>query len=110
MKNLTVFILMLLSIQLQTQRDSLKINGTVRITNNGMDPVPAFALGIPALMTNLYIAKGHFLYNGQVNYVGDFKPGVVNNWFFWKIPGNSKSYFLTGLALDFFQTGAFYLS
>lgn len=96
--------LLLCSIALFSQKDSLtKVSGNVLITNNGIDPVPAFALGKPAIMTNLFVRKGHFIYNGQLNYSLDFKPWAVNNWFLWRIPLNEKSYIRVGGALSFFH-------
>ena len=43
------------------QNNSLKISGSLILTNNGIDPVPAFALGKPALMSHLELNKKNFI-------------------------------------------------
>ena len=90
----------------QQSKDSTKkpitVNGSISVNNNGIDPVPAFALGEPALMSSIYIKKGNFTYNPQLNYSLKGKPWAVNNWFLYKIPITKRFSFRTGFNLDFF--------
>ncbi len=87
-----------------SQKDSLKITGSIILTNNGIDPVPAFALGKPALMSTISISKGKFVYINMFNYsVTDLKPWSQTNWFLWKIPTSNKAFFRFGPALSFFD-------
>lgn len=86
----SIFLLLalLLSLQLfaQTKPDSTKapftVSGSILVSNNGIDPVPAFALGEPAVMSSIFIKKGNFLFNPQFNYSLKGKPWSVNNWLF----------------------------
>lgn len=84
------------------QNKPWQVTGNIVVNNNGIDPVPAFALGSPAFMSNMYITKGNFLYNPQINIsVNDFKPWSHNHWLLYKIPTN-KGWFRIGFALSFF--------
>ncbi len=86
------------------QNNSLKISGSLILTNNGIDPVPAFALGKPALMSHLELNKKNFIYINQLNVAAtDFKPWSQTNWFLFKIPVIKKGFFRTGLAFSYFH-------
>lgn len=82
----------------------LQVTGAIILTNNGIDPVPAFALGKPALMSTLELTKKNFTYISQLNIsITDFKPWSQNNWFLLKIPVSAKGFFRTGLAFSYFH-------
>ena len=106
----SIFLLpaLLLSLQLsaQTKADSTKapftVSGSILVANNGIDPVPAFALGEPALMSSIFIKKGNFLFNPQFNYSLKGKPWSVNNWLLYRFPVSKKLSFRTGVNLSFF--------
>jgi hypothetical protein len=86
------------------QSKPFEVRGSITLTQNGIDPVPAFALGKPALMSNLFVTKGNFIYNSQINYsITDLKPWSENNWFLYKIPTSKKGYIRTGFSLSFFH-------
>lgn len=88
----------------EAQDNPLLISGSLILTNNGIDPVPAFALGKPALMSQLELNKKNFIYINQLNIaVADFKPWSQTNWFLYKIPVSKKGFFRTGLAFSYFH-------
>ncbi len=94
----------LINIQVFAQKKTIQVSGTVILTNNGIDPVPAFALGKPALMSSIFITKGNFIFNTMFNYsITEMKPWSQNVWLLYKIPVSKKSYFRTGLSLSFFH-------
>jgi hypothetical protein len=87
-----------------SQKKPLEVSGSITINNNGIDPVPAFALGKPALMSSIFITKGNFIFNSMFNYsITEGKPWSQNIWFLYKVPISEKSYFRTGLSLSFFH-------
>ncbi|AFK04161.1 hypothetical protein Emtol_3028 [Emticicia oligotrophica DSM 17448] len=85
----------------QTQKNPIQISGNIQLTNNGISPVPAFALGKPALMTSFSIRKGNFSFSPAFNYGIDGKPWVSNSWLRVQFPSN-KFTFRTGLNWSLF--------
>jgi hypothetical protein len=94
-----------LSIQASTTPDSthkpkpFSVGGVVQLNNNGISPVPAFALGKPAIMVGIDISKGHFLFHSDINYGLDLKPWAMNHWFRY-VNTKGKSTFRTGINLS----------
>lgn len=105
MLKISIFIFFIaFPLQLFSQIKSVKVSGSISLTNNGIDPVPAFALGKPALMSSLSITKGNFIFNTLFNYsITEIKPWSQNFWFLYKIPFTEKNSFRTGLSLSFFH-------
>ena len=51
--------------------------GNVQLTNNGVSPVPIFALGKPAIMGSAIMRKGKFYFNPEFNLGIDAKPWTI---------------------------------
>lgn len=86
---------------IQTQKSPIQLSGNVQLTNNGISPVPAFALGKPALMTGFSIRKGNFSFSPALNYGIDGKPWVSNSWLRVQFP-RKKFTFRTGINWSLF--------
>lgn len=100
---LPVLVLWICTIQAFSQKNPFTVSGNFVLTQNGIDPVPSFALGKPALMTNLFVNKGRFTYNHQLNYsITDLKPWAQNNWLLYRIPTGKKSLLRVGGSWSFF--------
>lgn len=54
-----------------------QVSGNVQITNNGVAPVPIFALGRPALLSTTTFKKGKLYFNHEFNLGLDAKPWVI---------------------------------
>ena len=52
-------------------------SGNIQLTNNGVAPVPIFALGKPAVLTTATIRKGKFYFNPEFNLGIDAKPWTI---------------------------------
>jgi hypothetical protein len=52
-------------------------SGNIQLTNNGVAPVPIFALGKPAVLTSATIRKGNFYFNPEFNLGIDAKPWTM---------------------------------
>ena len=51
--------------------------GNIQLTNNGVAPVPIFALGKPAILGSAILRKGKFYFNPEFNLGVDFKPWTI---------------------------------
>ena len=51
--------------------------GNIQLTNNGVSPVPIFALGKPAIMGTAVMRKGKFYFNPEFNLGIDAKPWTI---------------------------------
>ena len=52
-------------------------SGNIQLTNNGVAPAPAFALGAPAILSSTVIRKGKFYFNPEFNLGMDLKPWTL---------------------------------
>jgi hypothetical protein len=52
-------------------------SGNIQLTNNGVAPVPIFALGRPAILSTAFIRKGKFYFNPEFNLGLDAKPWTI---------------------------------
>ncbi len=52
-------------------------SGNIQITNNGVAPVPIFALGKPAIMGSAILRKGKFYFNPEFNLGIDITPWTI---------------------------------
>ena len=62
----------------------LTASGNISINSNGVAPIPAFALGAPAFITSVSLAKGRFSYDPVLGYSLDLKPWFIDNWLHYK--------------------------
>ncbi len=85
------------------QTNQWNVFGNIILTNNGIDPVPAYTLDKPALMANVFMTKGNFIFNPQFNVsVTDFKPWSQTNWLLYKINLSENTWLRVGGAYAFF--------
>ena len=88
------------------QTDSLQkvvsVTGNVQITNNGIAPVPVFALGRPAISSSTTIKKGNFYFNPEFNLGLDFKPWTINTKLGYILVNNKKLTLGTAVNINFF--------
>ncbi len=52
-------------------------SGNIQLTNNGVAPAPAFALGAPAILSSTVIRKNKFYFNPEFNLGIDGKPWTL---------------------------------
>jgi hypothetical protein len=90
---------------IQRKKPFVHAYGNVQLTNNGIAPVPVFALGRPAVLANTYIRKGRFYFNNDLMFGLDAKPWTINNRFGFYIVDNEKLsiHLATDLSLFFLQ-------
>jgi hypothetical protein len=83
----------------------VKAYGNIQFTNNGVAPVPIFALGRPAVIANTYIRKGRLYFNNDLMFGLDAKPWTINNRLGYYIVDNEKLsiHLATDLSLFFLQ-------
>lgn len=59
-------------------------SGNISINSNGIASIPAFALGKPAFISSVSLAKGRFSYDPVLAYGLDLKPWFIDNWLHYK--------------------------
>jgi len=62
----------------------LVASGNISINSNGIASIPSFALGEPAFMSTVSLAKGRFSYSPVLAYGLDLKPWFIDNWLHYK--------------------------
>lgn len=108
MRGILFFYLLLVSIPVQGEepadsiRHPLKVSGMISLNSNGIAPIPAFALGKPALSTNLSFQKNRFSYDPQFAYGLNLKPWIMDNWFHYKLVENPLFELRTGINVSMF--------
>ena len=55
-------------------KDTLTASGNIQLTNNGVSPVPAFALNEPAVIGNYTLRKGRFYHQAILSFAWNAKP------------------------------------
>jgi len=85
-----------------TTQNPVDVSGLLSLNLNGIAPVPAFALGKPALIASVSVQKGCFSYDPQIAYGLNFKPWIIDNWFHFKLLNTSRFEIRTGLDLSMF--------
>ena len=71
-KSLILFIFLFVALISKSQT-----SGNIQLTNNGVAPVPIFALGKPAVLTSATIRKGKLYFNPEFNLGIDAKPWTM---------------------------------
>ena len=90
------------------QENPLEIEGSLILNTNGIDPVPAFSLEKPALMSTFMLTKGKFSWVSIFNFsVTDFKPWSQTNYLYFKLPVSEKGAIRLGPGISFFHKRAF---
>jgi len=108
MKVLIIFIFCSISILAipNEKPDSLKshveVSGVVSLNSNGIAPIPYFALGKPALISNISISKNRFSYDPQLAYGFDMRPWIMDNWFHYKLISKPEFELRTGINTSMF--------
>ncbi len=89
----------------QKKKPLVHAYGNIQLTNNGVAPVPVFALGRPAVIANTYIRKGRFYFNNDLMFGLDAKPWTINNRAGFFVVDNEKLslHIATDLSLFFLQ-------
>lgn len=85
-----------------TTKVPVKISGEVSLNLNGIAPIPAFALGNPAVIANASVQKGRFSYDPQIAYGFNFKPWIIDNWFRYKIWNSPRFEIRMGIDISMF--------
>lgn len=62
----------------------LVASGNISINSNGIASIPSFALGEPAFISSVSLAKGCFSYSPVLAYGLDLKPWFIDNWLHYK--------------------------
>jgi len=88
--------------QVDSLKRHLQVSGMVSLNSNGIAPIPAFALGKPAVSANLSLRKNRFSYDPQLAYGLNFKPWIMDNWFHYKLIENASFELRTGINLSMF--------
>jgi len=69
---------------------SISVSGNVQLTNNGIAPVPIFALGKPAIIGSAIIRRKRFYFNSELYFGLNAKPWTINSRFGFFIIDNAK--------------------
>ncbi len=85
-----------------TTKNPVKVSGILSLNLNGIAPVPAFALGKPAIIANASVRKGRFSYDPQIAYGLNFKPWIIDNWFHFNLLNTSRFEIRTGVDISMF--------
>jgi hypothetical protein len=83
-------------------KNKLTANASVSLNSNGIAPVPAFALGKPALMASLSLAKNRFSFDPTLAYGLDLRPWFIDNWLHYKIINKPAFELRTGFNISCF--------
>jgi hypothetical protein len=68
-----------------SSRRKLRANASISLNSNGIAPIPAFALGKPAIMASLSLVKNRFSYDPTLAYGLDLRPWFLDNWLHYKL-------------------------
>jgi hypothetical protein len=79
-----------------------KADASFSLNSNGINPIPAFSLGKPAVMAALSITKGRFSYDPGLAYGLDAKPWYIDNWFHYLIINKPSFKLRTGINFSMF--------
>jgi len=85
-----------------TTKVPVHISGSISLNLNGIAPIPAFALGKPAIIANASVRKGRFSYDPQIAYGLNFKPWIIDNWFHFSLLNTSRFEVRTGIDVSMF--------
>ena len=85
-----------------TTKIPVNISGTLSLNLNGIAPIPAFALGKPAIIANASVQKGRFSYDPQIAYGLNFKPWIFDNWFHFNLLKTSRFEIRSGIDISMF--------
>ncbi|HVN58665.1 MAG TPA: hypothetical protein VMT63_10230 [Bacteroidales bacterium] len=80
----------------------IKITASLSINSNGMNPIPAFALGKPAATASISAVAGRFSYDPGLAYGLDAKPWYIDNWFHFIIINRTHFKLRTGINFSMF--------
>jgi len=71
------YVVLLFVLFISSLNSSAQVSGNVQLTNNGVAPVPIFALGRPAILSTTTFKKGKFYFNPEFNLGLDAKPWTI---------------------------------
>jgi len=96
-----IVLLILLHGGFAQEQDSTKIpfraGGAVLVTNNGISLIPTFSLGEPAVLFNLYAAKGRLSFEPDIRFSFKGKPWSFLFWFRYRLVESQKFRVLVGI-------------
>jgi len=87
--------------QEKTTAKPVTLTGNLQITNNGIAPVPIFALGRPAAIGTFVVKKGNFYFNPELYFGLDTKPWTINSRFGYNFIDNKNSHWVMPVTLVF---------
>jgi hypothetical protein len=102
---LPVFLLVVLTCTAQVQdstRKKFKADASFNLYSNGMNPIPAFSLGKPAVTASVSLTKGRFSYDPGLAYGLDAKPWYIDNWLHYLIINRPVFKLRTGINFSMF--------
>lgn len=83
-------------------KNPVKVSGVLSMNLNGIAPIPAFALGKPAIIASASVQKGRFSYDPQIAYGFNIKPWIIDNWFHYNLLDASRFELRAGVDLSMF--------
>ncbi len=106
-KNFLVFVVFALMLPVHGQNaDSthkkMSASANISINSNGINPIPAFSLGKPAVLASVSITKGRFSYDPGLAYGLDAKPWYIDNWLHYLIVNRKVFKLRTGINFSTF--------
>ena len=77
-------------------------SASLSFNSNGVNPIPSFSLGKPAVQANISLSKGRFSYDPGLAYGVDAKPWYIDNWFHFIIINKPVFKLRTGINFSMF--------
>jgi hypothetical protein len=102
---LVFFLTAVLTCRAQVQDSTgreFKAGASFSFNSDGINPIPAFSLGKPAVMASLNFTKGRFSYDPALAYGLDAKPWYIDNWFHYRIINRPEFKLRTGINFSMF--------
>jgi hypothetical protein len=102
---LFLFLLAIITCQGQDKDSTFhkfKADVNFSLNSNGVNPIPAFSLGKPAVVATAAISKGRFSWDPALAYGLDAKPWYIDNWFHYLIINKPVFKLRTGLNFSMF--------
>jgi hypothetical protein len=83
-------------------RKKLNVFASFTINSNGVNPIPSFSLGKPAVQALLDLSRGRLSYNPGLAYGLDAKPWYIDNWFHFMLVDRKVFKLRTGINFSMF--------
>jgi len=85
--------------------NELKAFASFSLNSNGLNPIPAFSLGKPALIASVNLVKSRFSFDPALAYNLEMKPWYFDNWLHYRIIVRPKFELKAGANFSTFISG-----